>query len=142
MNSIYITDSLSIPTSEIQFTFARSGGKGGQNVNKVETRVELWFDVNGSPSLTESQRHQIREELRHRIDSTGILRIVAQESRSQWRNREDALRRFEELLRRAMMPKKKRVKTKMSAAGKFRRIEEKKHRGEKKRLRRGPNLEY
>ncbi|MBI4548729.1 MAG: aminoacyl-tRNA hydrolase [Ignavibacteriae bacterium] len=135
-DSIPINEHLAIPLSELKFKFARGGGPGGQNVNKVETRVELLFDVGGSPSLSESQRNQLLESLHSRIDTEGVLHIVAQESRSQWRNRENVVERFVELIRKALKPKKKRVATKIPQAAKERRMEEKKRRGEKKKLRR------
>ena len=133
--TITITHNLEIPDSELQFRFARSGGKGGQNVNKVETKVELLFDVTGSPSLSIHQRELIMERLGSRIGNDGFLKIVAQESRSQWRNREDAVKRFADLLRNALKPKKKRIKTSSSKAGKQKRLDEKKRRGKIKQSR-------
>ena len=127
---------LRIPMREIKYRFARSGGKGGQNVNKVETRVELLFDVAHSPTLSDHQRGQLLENLKSRLDTQGILRIIAQESRSQWRNREEAVRRFVELLEKALTPKKKRFLTKVSRIAKVRRLEEKKRRGRVKQMRR------
>jgi|ERR1041385_4794198 ribosome-associated protein len=134
--SITINDQLTLPYSDVSFRFARSGGSGGQNVNKVETRVELLFDVAGSKSLTEEQRRQIMGKLRSYIDSAGMLRIVAQESRSQWRNRVDAMERFAELVREALKPVKKRVATKSSRASKQKRLDNKKRRSETKQYRR------
>ncbi|MGA2624298.1 MAG: alternative ribosome rescue aminoacyl-tRNA hydrolase ArfB [Bacteroidota bacterium] len=136
MPGVSINSNVKIPISELQFRFARSGGHGGQNVNKVETRVELLFDVARSPSLSDSDRERILKHLKSKIDTAGILRVVAQESRSQWRNREDAVKRFVELLRHALMPRKKRIKTRISAGGKERRLRSKKRRSEVKRLRR------
>src|SRR5437867_1724000 len=107
-----ITKDLSISLSEIRFNFSRSGGKGGQNVNKVESRVELLFDVGDSPSLNDEQRLAIFGALGNRIGGDGTLRIVAQESRSQWKNREFALHKFIAAVRRALQPRKKRVRTK------------------------------
>ncbi len=136
-DTIIINDQLTLPYSEVSFRFARSGGRGGQNVNKVETRVELLFDVAGSKSITEVQRRQILTRLRSYIDSSGMLRIVAQESRSQWRNRVDAMERFVELMKMAIKPVKKRVVTKVSHAAKQKRLDDKKRRSETKQLRRG-----
>ncbi|TAK60222.1 MAG: aminoacyl-tRNA hydrolase [Bacteroidetes bacterium] len=131
-----ITTHVSVPRSELSFRFARSGGHGGQNVNKVETKVELLFDVLHSPSLTDEQKERILKKLENRIDSEGVLRIVSQESRSQSKNREAAVERFIELMSHALKVRKKRMKTKIPKAVKERRLETKKRRGEVKRLRR------
>ncbi len=132
---VIINDSLGIPKSELRFRFARSGGPGGQNVNKVETRVELLFDVTNSPSLRDDQRQTIIAHLKSRVDTEGILHVIAQASRSQWKNREDAVERFADLLRSALKPRKKRVATKTTRAAKEKRLESKKRRGEVKRMR-------
>jgi ribosome-associated protein len=133
---LFINEHLAISISELQFRFARSSGKGGQNVNKVETRVELLFDVTSSPSLSKTQRDRIFHELKSYIDSEGTLRLVAQESRSQWKNREGAVGHFVELLRKALTPRKKRIATKIPTEVREKRLEKKKLRGEIKRLRR------
>jgi ribosome-associated protein len=135
--SIFITTNLEIPLSEIVFRFSRSGGKGGQNVNKVETRVELLFDVRNSPSLSEEERQRLSGRLGSRLDSGGIFHIVAQQSRSQWQNRLVAIETFAEAMRKALRQEKKRVATKSTRSARERRLSEKKHRGERKRLRRG-----
>jgi ribosome-associated protein len=135
-STIRINHRTEIPLHELRFRFSRSGGKGGQNVNKVETKVELLFDVVNSPSLSDHQRDIICRNLKSQIDAEGVIRIVSQESRSQWKNREDAVGKFIELLQNALKVKKKRIATKISVAGKERRLERKKRRGEKKKLRR------
>ena len=134
-DGLNITERLIIPLGELQFKFSRSGGKGGQNVNKVETKVELLFDVRRSPTLNGNQRELIMTALGRRIDSLGVLRIVAQDSRSQWKNREIAVKRFVELLRRALRPRKKRIATRHSAGSREKRLTAKKHRGSLKRSR-------
>jgi ribosome-associated protein len=126
---LIITHTVSIPLSEFTFRFARSGGRGGQNVNKVETKVELLFNVANSPSLSDEQKEQILKKLESRIDSDGILHIVAQEHRTQNKNREEATKKFVELIKNALAKRKKRVKTKPSAEAKEKRLEEKKRRG-------------
>jgi len=133
---IDIKRDLQIPTSELQFKFSRSGGKGGQHVNKVETKVELLFDVRSSPTLSEDQRYSIIKNLENQIDSKGILHVVSQSSRSQWKNREAAIKKFIELLQKALQQKKKRKKTKLPILAKTKRLEAKKHRGEIKKMRR------
>ncbi len=130
-----ITPHLLIPLSEIIFRTSRSGGPGGQNVNKVETKVEILFDVIHSPSLTQLQRSTILEHLNERIDSSGVLRVMAQRSRSQYQNKEIALDRFVQLLRNALKPKKLRIKTKPTRTAKADRLEAKRRVSEKKRLR-------
>lgn len=130
-----IHESLTIPLSELQFRSSRSGGPGGQNVNKLETRVELLFDVRNSPSLNEDQRQAILSHLASRIDRHGVLRVVAQESRSQWENKQRAVDKFIALLQKALRPRKKRVATKPTVSARLQRLKAKKIRSEKKKMR-------
>jgi ribosome-associated protein len=132
---LYITSQVSIPLSELSFRTSRSGGPGGQNVNKVETKVEILFDVARSPRLSDAQRSLILERLKGRIDSSGILRVTAQQSRSQFQNKEFAVERLTNLLRSALKPTKARVRTKPTRKAKANRLSSKRHVGEKKRLR-------
>ena len=135
-NKIEINDTVSIPLAEIDFRFARSGGKGGQNVNKVETKVELRFNIRGSRSFTDKDLEHLLKRLATKIDSSGNLSVIAQRSRSQFDNREEAVTKFTELLRKALQPQKKRIATKVGKASKEKRIQSKKRRGETKRMRR------
>ncbi len=132
---IDITPSLSIPEGEVHFHFSRSGGPGGQNVNKVSTQVDLVFDVSSSRALNAEQKQMVETALASRIGPDGILRVSAQESRSQWRNREIVLEKFAALLRAALAVRKKRRATKPSSAAHERRLKVKKMRSEKKRSR-------
>ena len=106
-----VNSRLSIPVSELRFVTSRSGGPGGQNVNKLETRVELLFDVENSQNLTNVEKDILRENLKAKIDGEGYIHVVAQESRSQWQNKQSAIEKFVRLLRNALKPRKKRVKT-------------------------------
>lgn len=119
---------LAIPENEITFTASRSGGPGGQNVNKVSSRVTLAFDVAGSAVLSEEQKRKIRGKLAKRINKEGVLQIVSQRTRSQELNRADVLDRFADLVRRALTPRQPRIKTHIPPGAKVRRIEEKKRR--------------
>ena len=118
----------SIPDEELTFVATRGGGPGGQHVNKVATRIELRFDVAASPSLTFEQKERILGCLRRRISAAGVLRIVAQASRSQAANRDAAVARFVELLAWALRRAAPRVPTRVSRAAKGRRVDEKKAR--------------
>jgi ribosome-associated protein len=129
-----------IPVSELQFRFTRSGGPGGQHVNTSSTRVELLFDLEGSPSLTDDERALARRKLRRRLDTEGRLRIVAQDERSQHRNRGLAIERFTEAMREALAPPPppRRV-TRPTVASRERRLDDKRRAGEIKRGRRPPS---
>ena len=104
MDDVRINRTVTIPARELRFRFSRSGGPGGQNVNKRETQVELVFDVVGSPSLGPRQRDRALRRLATRLDADGKLRIVASEERTQGRNREMAVDRFRRLMTNAVKP--------------------------------------
>jgi ribosome-associated protein len=127
---------LRIPESELQFRFTRSSGPGGQNVNKVATRVELTFDVARSPSLEEGKRDRLRQRLAGTMGRDGVLHLASQESRSQWKNRVDVVEKFVALLKKALAPQHRRIATRPSRGSKQSRVKQKRARSEKKVLRR------
>jgi ribosome-associated protein len=130
--SIRVTRSVSLPLSEIELRFSRSSGPGGQHAQKSETRVEALFDVEASEALSARQKGRV-------IGKAGpVLRAVAQDERSQARNRELAIQRLAEALREALKVERRRVATTPTAASKERRLEQKRRRAETKRLRRPP----
>ena len=128
--SIRVTRSVVLPLAEVRFRYSRSSGPGGQHAQKSSTRVEAVFDVEASDALTEAQKRRV-------IARAGpVLRAVAQDERSQLRNRELALERLVEQLRRALRVERRRVPTKPTAAARERRLEQKRRRSVTKRLRR------
>jgi len=135
---LVISPACSVRRSEITFRTSRSGGPGGQHVNKVETRVELLFDVRRSSSLSGVQRERILERLSARIDAGGVIHIVASASRSQWENKERAIEAFVTLVRDALKVRPVRKKTRPSASARERRLLQKKRRHQAKLLRRPP----
>lgn len=132
---IEIADGLAIPEEELSFVSSRSGGPGGQNVNKLETRVTLRFDLAGSPSLPEEQKARLRERLATRITREGVLQVTSQKHRSQSANRDAAVERFAELLRGALREEAPRKKTRVPKAARRRRVEEKRRHSQRKRER-------
>jgi ribosome-associated protein len=130
--SIRVTRSVALPVSEIEIRVSRSSGPGGQHAQKSSTRVEAVFDVQASSALTEAQKRRV-------VGRAGpILRAVAQDERSQSRNRELAVERVVEKLREALAVPRRRVATKPTAAARERRLEEKRRRARTKSLRRPP----
>ncbi len=131
-----INNDLGIPLAELSFRFSRSSGPGGQHVQKSSTRVELLFDVVNSPSLTDEQRARVLKRLSGYLDSAGVLHLVSQSERSQWRNRQEVVARFQTLVRQALKRRKRRKPTHPTAASRERRLRQKRQRGEIKRTRR------
>jgi ribosome-associated protein len=132
---IPITPTISLDERELEERFLRSPGPGGQNVNKVETAVQLRFDVARSPALPEDVRARLLRLGGRRVSSEGVLTIEAHRFRTRERNREDALERLVALIRRASEQPKPRKATRPSLASKHRRLESKRQRGDVKRLR-------
>lgn len=122
---------------ELQFTTSRSGGPGGQHVNKVSTKVTLKFDVRNSKLLTPEEKAQIEERLRSKLTADGVLILSSQEMRSQLANRENVIAKFDKLVARVFAIRKKRKATKPTKASVEKRLQEKKKLSEKKRYRRG-----
>jgi ribosome-associated protein len=130
---IPVTRSVSLPRSEIDFRFSRSSGPGGQHAQKSDTRVEASFDVEASSALSEAQKRRV-------VAKAGpVLRAVAQDERSQWRNRELATERLVESLRQALKVERRRRPTKPTKASRERRLDQKRRRSNTKRLRRPPD---
>ena len=130
--SIQVTRSVSLPRSEIDYRFSRSSGPGGQHAQKSDTRVEASFDVEASTALSEAQKRRV-------VGKAGpVLRAIAQDERSQWRNRELATERLVEALREALRVPRRRRPTKPTKASRERRLEQKRRRSDTKRLRRPP----
>ena len=132
---IQITSSLRIPIAELTFTASRSSGPGGQNVNKVSTRITLLFDIQNSPSLSGAQKTKIREFYPTRINKAGVMRLVCQKHRSQLKNRELVIQRFRELIAAAFKPVRIRRQTHIPRAVKEKRLTDKKHRSQIKQNR-------
>ena len=125
---IKIRDGIEICEEKITFKFSRSGGPGGQNVNKVNTRVTLLFDVANAASFSDSQKKQILRRLATRADKDGVIRVISQKYRTQKANRKAAIERLQELLRGALETRPVRKKTKVPRSVKEKRLEEKRRR--------------
>jgi ribosome-associated protein len=132
---IKISRGIFISEDELVFKFSRGGGPGGQNVNKVNTRVTVLFDAANSGSFSDEQKGQILRRLASRADKDGVIRVVSQQYRTQKANRQAAVERLEELLSGALKKKKIRKKTRVPEAAKRERLEKKKRRGFLKRQR-------
>src|SRR5213592_4355147 len=128
MRDLEIGDGIVVPAQLLRAETSRSGGPGGQNVNKLETRVTILVEVDALP-LPDERKQRIRERLAGRINREGTLRVTSQAERSQLGNRDRALARMEELLREALVEAKPRKRTRASRASKEKRLEQKKRRG-------------
>jgi ribosome-associated protein len=141
MGFLEVSPDLRVPLMELEFRASRSGGPGGQHVNTSSTRVEVTWDVAGSPALSEEQRQRLLTRLASRLDGTGRLRLVSSSTRSQLRNREDVTERLREVVAQALLVPKARKRTRPPRAAKAARLESKRRRSATKRDRRPPRGE-
>lgn len=141
MRSLEIGDGLTVPAHLLRAVTSRSGGPGGQAVNKLETRVTVELDVDAIPGLDEEQRERVRERLRTRINKEGVLRVTSQAARSQLENRDTALARMESLLQDALTEQAARKPTRVSRRKREERLREKQKQAQKKRDRRAMERE-
>ncbi len=132
---IQVTETIQIDEDELEFSFIRSPGPGGQNVNKVSTSAQLRFDVTRSPSLSDDIKERLKILAGSRSTLDGVIVITARKYRSQERNKEDAIARLTDLIRLAAEPQKPRKRTKPTAASRYRRLDKKNQRSQVKRLR-------
>jgi ribosome-associated protein len=138
MKDLAVNDQLIIPAAELQVGFARSGGPGGQNVNKVESKVELRWNPAQSAVLGDADRDWLIERLAGRLTQAGDLLVTSTRTRDQAKNRDDAMTKMGAIVRAALERPKPRKRRQPSRAAKERRIQEKKRRAEVKQARRGP----
>ncbi len=141
MGFLEVSPDLRVPLAELEFRASRSGGPGGQHVNTSSTRVEVTWDVAGSPALSEEQRQRLLVRLASRLDGTGRIRLVSSSTRSQLRNREDVTERLREVVAQALVVPKARKRTRTPRAAKAARLESKRRRAATKRDRRPPRGE-
>ena len=135
-----VTTALVIPADELRWHFDTAGGPGGQHANRSATRVELAFDLAGSPAVPAALRPRLLDRLGPRAPG-GVIRVVADESRSQWRNRQTARRRLAAMLAEALRVPRRRRPTRPTAASRLRRLADKRHRAEARRRRRPPEAD-
>lgn len=135
---LQINENIAIDDKWLSFKAAGSSGPGGQNVNKLNTKVTVIFDLQNCESLSESQKNRIRKQLKNRVDSAGSIQVSSQEHRSQTANKKTALSRLAELLSGALKKQRPRKKTKIPFRAKQKRLENKKHQSRKKQLRKSP----
>ena len=139
--NVLIGKELCIPETELLFTMSRSGGPGGQHVNKVSSRVTLHFNVKKTKTLNPHQKKRVLAFLHTRVNRAGVLQLHSQKYRSQSANRDDLLERFTGLLEMALKPRTPRVPTKMSKGSKEKRLKEKKRHGQLKQTRSRQHIE-
>ena len=136
MRDIFVTQRLTIPAGELEMSFARSGGSGGQNVNKVSSKVDLRWNPQTSTALTFDDRSQLLDRLKNRLTTDGYLIVTSQLTRDQIKNRDDAMDKLALIVRTALHREKPRKPTKVSKGAKRRRVEDKRRHSEKKTNRR------
>jgi ribosome-associated protein len=137
---IEVSPDLSIPDAELEVKASRASGAGGQHVNKTSSRIEITWNIRESPSLTDDQREMLVHRLASRLSSDGSIRVVSSETRSQSQNRERAEERLAELIRKALVPRKKRKPTRRPKRADEARLASKKLHSRKKRERKGDDF--
>ena len=133
---IKINENVTLDENELEFQFVRGSGPGGQNVNKLSTKVLLFFDIDGSGALSDAQKSILKAKLKTRLSKDGIFQLASHKYRSQLANREDVVIRFAEIIRKALTRRPRRIKTKIPKIAREKRLEEKKKQSYKKELRR------